>query len=281
MSGVITRNEGRIWGVGRLRLHYRTWEVSRCRAAVILLHGLAEHGGRYDHVGARLAGYGFSSFAMDLRGHGLSEGRRGHADRFDCLLQDVDRFRREVMGLVDVGAPLFLLGHSMGGLIALRYLEEYDTDVSGAVILSPWLATAVTVPRWKVAAANALARVLPSLPFRARIDPEMLSTDPEVVRAYRDDPLVHDLITPRLFVEVAAAMGLVMQRSDRLTTPLLFLLPGADRLVNTERSLSFARSLGGSDVTFETYPGHRHELLNEPDRNLVLRDIGDWIAARL
>lgn len=281
MSGVITRNEGRIWGVGRLRLYYRTWEVPRARAAILVIHGLAEHGGRYDHVGDRLGGYGLSSFALDLRGHGLSEGRRGHADRFDCLLQDIDRFRREVQGLVDVGTPLFLLGHSMGGLIALRYLEEYDTDVSGAVILAPWLATAVPVPRWKIALANSLARLLPSLPFRARVDPELLSRDPEIVRAYRDDPLVHDVITPRLFVEVAGAMGLVLQRSDRLTAPLLFLLPGADGLVNTERSLAFARSIGGADVTFETYPGHRHELLNEPDRNLVLRDIGGWIAAHL
>jgi lysophospholipase len=149
------------------------------------------------------------------------------------------------------------------------------------VILAPWLATAVPVPRWKIALANSLARLLPSLPFRARVDPELLSRDPEVVRAYRDDPLVHDVITPRLFVEVAKAMGLVLQRSDRLTAPLLFLLPGADGLVNTERSLAFARSIGGADVTFETYPGHRHELLNEPDRNLVLRDIGGWIAAHL
>jgi alpha-beta hydrolase superfamily lysophospholipase len=281
VTGVITRNEGRIWGVGRLRLSYRSWEVPRARAAVMIVHGLAEHGGRYDAVAARLASYGLASFALDQRGHGLSEGRRGHAPRFDTLLQDLDRFRREVHGLVDIGTPIFMLGHSMGGLLTLRYLEEYDSPVRGGIVISPWLATAVPIPRWKITLANALARLLPALPFRTRIDARLLSNDDEIVRAYRDDPLVHDTITPRLFVGVAAAMGLALQRSDRLNVPLLFVLAGADGLVDTERSHAFARSIGGGDVTIRSHPESRHEVLNEPDRNLVVRDIGDWITSRL
>ena len=281
MNALLTRNEGRIWGVGRLRLNSRTWEVPRPRAGLVIIHGLSDHGGRYEPVAERLASYGISSFALDLRGHGLSEGRRGHAPRFDTLLQDIDRFRREVQGLVDPSTPVFLLGHSMGGLLVLRYLEEYDAPVAGGIVISPWLATAVPIPRWKITLANALARVLPAVPFRARIDAELLSNDADVVRAYRDDPLVHDIITPRLFVGVAAAMGLVLQRSDRLGVPLLFVLAGADELVDTERSRAFARSITGADVTIHEYAGARHEVLNEPDRHVVLRDIGDWIGAKL
>jgi alpha-beta hydrolase superfamily lysophospholipase len=281
VTALLTRNEGRIWGVGRLRLNYRTWEVPRPRAGLVIIHGLSDHGGRYGPVAERLASYGISSFALDLRGHGLSEGRRGHAPRFDTLLQDLDRFRREVQGLVDLSTPVFLLGHSMGGLLVLRYLEEYDAPVRGGIVISPWLATAVTIPRWKITLANALARLLPAIPFRAHIAADLLSNDPDVVRAYRDDPLVHDIITPRLFVGVAAAMGLVLQRSDRLGVPLLFILAGADELVDTERSRAFARSITGADVTIREYPASRHEALNEPDRHIVLRDIGDWLASKL
>ena len=132
MKNGIRNGEGTLVGVGRLRLRYRTWEVANPRAAVLVVHGLAEHGGRYARFAQTLGGFGFSTFALDLRGHGLSDGRRGHAASFDCFLQDLDRFRREVEGVLDRRTPLFLLGMSMGGLIALRYLEEYDTPCAAA-----------------------------------------------------------------------------------------------------------------------------------------------------
>lgn len=278
---VVHRGEGCLQGVGRLRLRYRTWEVPNPRAGILLVHGLAEHSGRYEAVGQYFASHGFSAFAFDARGHGQSDGRRGHASNFDCFLQDLERFRREVEGMLTTRVPLFLLGHSMGGLVTLRYVEEYDAPLRGAVVISPWLATALPVPRWKVTLASALARVLPSVPFRARIDAGALSRDADVVRAYREDPLVHDIITPRLFSEVSHAMGLVMQRSDRLSVPLLVLLPGADRIVDSERTLAFTRHLPPSSATVKVYPGHYHELLNEPDRLAILRDARGWIEERL
>lgn len=281
MKNGIRNGEGTLVGVGRLRLRYRTWEVANPRAAVLVVHGLAEHGGRYDRFAHTLGGFGFSTFALDLRGHGLSDGRRGHAASFDCFLQDLDRFRREVEGVLDRRTPLFLLGMSMGGLIALRYLEEYDTPLRGGIVVSPWLATALPVPRWKVMLGNVVGRVLPAAPFRARIDATLLSRDPDAVAAYREDPLVHDTITPRLFSEIAAAMGLVTQRSDRLAVPTLFLLAGSDRLVDTERTIAFARYLPPSIVTVKVYPGHYHELLNEPDRIAIIRDARSWIEERI
>ncbi len=281
MTGVsVRRSDGAFEGVGRLRLHYRMYEVQQPRAAVLVVHGLGEHAGRYHGFAEALASSGVSTFAYDQRGHGTSEGRRGHVGSFDVLLQDLDRFRREVSGLVDARLPLFLLGHSMGGLVALRYLEEYDAPLNGGILIAPWLGTAVSVPRWKITLASALTRVLPAVPFRNAIDPDALSRDPEVVRAYREDPLVHDRITPRLFTEVSSAMGMVLQRSDRIVTPLLFLLPAADQLVDTHRTLAFARSLSAQDVSIEVYPGHYHELLNEPDRVEIVRDLRDWLIAR-
>jgi lysophospholipase len=277
---MIRRSDGTIVGVRGTRLAYRMWEAPNARAALVVVHGLGEHAGRYAEFGERMAGYGISTFAMDLRGHGLSEGRRGHVTSFDIFLQELDRFRREVEGLADFRVPLFLLGHSFGGLIALRYQEEYNTRFEGAIISAPWLATAVHVPRWKANAAQFLSKLLPALPFRAGIRSEDLTHDSAIVEAHRADPLVHDRITPRLFAETSTAMGLALQRSDRIQEPLLFMVAGADRLVDTERSLTFARSITASDVTVRVYPGYFHEILNEVDRATIHREIRDWIAAR-
>ncbi len=280
-AGLLRRADGAIEGVGRVRLHYRTWEATTPRAALVVVHGLGEHSGRYDEFGTRMAAFGFSTYAMDLRGHGLSEGRRGHTPNFDALLQDLERFRREVEGLADAKAPLFLLGHSMGGLIALRYQEEYNTSFKGAIIVSPWVATAMTVPRWKTTLASAISKALPALPLGNAIDAGLLSHDPDVVAAYNADPLVHDRITPRLFTEASHSMGLVFQRADRFDDPLLFLLAGDDRIVDTRRTQQLARAIPSGEVTIKVYPGMFHEVLNERDRMLVFRDIRNWIAGRL
>jgi alpha-beta hydrolase superfamily lysophospholipase len=281
--GVLVRaSDGSLLGVNGLRLAYHSWEPppERTRARLVLVHGLGEHSGRYAEFGARMAAAGVATFAMDLRGHGLSDGQRGHVPSFDVLLQDLDRFHREVEGLTDARAPMFLLGHSLGGLIALRYQEEYDERFRGAIITSPWLATAMTVPRWKANLAHALAKFIPSLPLSSGIDPEHVSRDPDIVERYRTDPLVHDRITPRLFSEVSSAMGLVLQRSDRIREPVLFMVAGDDRLVDTDRSLRFARSISVTDLTVNVYPDHYHELLNEPDRAAIHGEIRDWIVAR-
>jgi lysophospholipase len=281
MAEMLRRGQGTLTGVGRIRLAYRTWEKPNARAALVVIHGLGEHSGRYGDFGERMASLGISTYAMDLRGHGLSDGRRGHVPAFDVFLQEVDRFRREVEGLADFRVPVFLLGHSMGGLIALRYVEEYADRFRGAIISSPWLATAMPVPRWKVTLAHALARLLPALPLRHGVRAEHLSRDADIVAAYRDDPLVHGSITPRMFAEVSAAMGLALQRSDRLQQPLLLVLAGDDRIVDTSRTVRFARGIQASDVTVRVYPEQYHELLNELDRQQVYRHVRDWIMAHV
>lgn len=272
--------DGQIQAVGGLKLYYHGWEAESPHAAVLLIHGLAEHGGRYAELGRRMAGFGISVYAIDLRGHGLSDGRRGHADRFEVLLQDVDRFRREIEGITE-DIPLFILGHSLGGLIVARYIEEYEPRFTGAIITSPWLATGMEIPRWKVLAAGILNKLLPAIPMDAGIEPGYLSHDPTVVQRYQDDPLVHGKITPRLFSEAGMAMGLVMQRSERVRIPTLFLLAGDDRIVDTRKSEAFARSLKIPDVTIRVLPDYYHEVLNDYDRNIALHAIRDWILARL
>jgi alpha-beta hydrolase superfamily lysophospholipase len=269
-------------GVGGLPLACRGWQAARPRAAIILVHGLGEHSGRYAEFGESMAAAGISTYAMDLRGHGASGGRRGHVPALAVHLEEVDAFRRQVERVVPAGLPLFLLGQSMGGLIAIRYLEEYGAvPLRGAIICSPWLATAMPVPRWKIALAAILTRLLPALQFRTGLVPEHLSRDPEVVRAYRADPLVHSRITARTFTEVSAAMGLAVECGHRIARPLLFVLGGADRIVDAAAAAAFARALPAGDVTVDIRDGHFHEPLNELHREQVHRSIRDWLVARL
>lgn len=281
MTRSLQKSHGYMEGVDRLRLHYRTWEVERPEGALLVVHGLFEHGRRYEEFAEVMAGHRLSTFVLDTRGHGASEGRRGHARSFSVLLQDLDRFRREVRGLIPVDLPLFLMGHSLGGLIGLRYLEEYDVGLQGAIMTSPWLGTAVDVPRWQVLAATVLNRILPAFPFPFRLDPAELTHDEERAADYRDDPLIHSTITPRLFTETSSAIELALRRGDRINVPVLFLLAGDDRVVDTDRSLAFARSLPARDIRIDVLEGHHHEVLQERERSLVMAEIADWIGKHL
>jgi alpha-beta hydrolase superfamily lysophospholipase len=277
----VARTMSSFEGVRNVRLQLRAWEVPAARCAMLVVHGHGEHSGRYEAFAEDMAGDGCSVYAFDLRGHGRSEGRRGHARSFDTLLQDVDRFRHTVEGLVEPGTPLFLLGQSLGGLVALRYVQELQPPVRGVVLVAPWLATAMPVPRWKTLLAPLMGKLIPTLPFHTRLDAAQLSHDPAVVQAYRDDRYVHDVITPRLFAGISAAMGLAFQHADRVLVPLLLLLPGGDRVVDTPRSLAFARALPTRNVTTHVFPGLRHEPLNELERDRVLRELRSWLNAQL
>jgi alpha-beta hydrolase superfamily lysophospholipase len=276
----VHESDGKFEGVGDLHLYYRTWESPRAHAGLIVVHGLSDHSGRFTTLGLRMAAAGINVYALDLRGHGVSEGRRGHSDRFDYYLQDLDRFRWEVECITASNLPLFMLGHSMGGLIALRYIEEYETSLRGSIITSPWLATGPSIPRWKIVGAGMLNKLLPSLPIDAGIDADFISHDPLIVSQYREDPLVHGKITPRLFSEASTAMGLVLSRSDRIRMPLLFLLAGDDLIVDTRKSEAFARSLAAPDVTVHVLPNYYHEVLNDFDRAQAFKEIREWIAGR-
>jgi alpha-beta hydrolase superfamily lysophospholipase len=272
---------GYLEAVDRLRLHYRAWEAHDPRAALLVVHGMFEHSRRYQEFGTFMAESGVSTYALDLRGHGASEGRRGHARRFELFLQDLDRFRREVQGLAPQGTPLLLLGHSLGGLIVLRYLEEYDAPITAAVLTAPWLGTAVPVPRWQVVLASFLNRVLPAFPFPFRIDAATLSHDPERVADYRDDVDIHTTITPRLFMGISAAMQEALLRGDRIHIPVHLLLAGDDRVVDTARSLAFARSLDSERVTVEVVDGLFHELLQERDRDRIMAVVRGFLLGQL
>lgn len=270
-------------GSGGIRLHYKCWEVTSPRGAVIIAHGLGEHSGRYEELSQDLNRAGLSTFALDHRGHGRSEGRRGHVRRFADYMHDLEKFRRRAVGAVGLEVPVFFLGHSLGGLILIRYLQEYPAvPAAGAVLSAPLLGLAVDVRRWKERLARFLSYTIPALPMSTRLPPEYLSHDRQVVEAYKRDPLVHDRITPRAYVEIEKGIDVALQKAPRLELPLLLLVPSNDKLVRPDLMQHFASAVGQRRrVKVETYPGFYHEVLNEKARSRVVADLLGWLERRL
>jgi alpha-beta hydrolase superfamily lysophospholipase len=264
-----------------VRLHALRWPAASPRAALLLSHGLGEHAGRYAALARDLVPLGVDVQALDHRGHGRSGGARAYTPRFGRLVDDFEAFRRHAAGELPAGLPLFVLGHSLGGLIALRWLQAHpEAGLAGAVLSAPLLGIRKEAARWKVALSGVLSKLLPWVPIPNEIDPAELSSDPAYVRSYREDPRVHAKITPRLYTEMVRAMGDAFADGGRLALPLLFLVPGADSIVREEETLRFARGLSG-DVTVRRYPGFRHESLNEVERARPVADLVEWMEARI
>ena len=281
MSTETRERAGELRAADGVRLHYRTWSAPAERAVLLVSHGLGEHGGRYAALAEDLAELGVTVHAIDHRGHGRSGGARGHVARFDELVRDFESFRAEAAARHPAEVPVFLLGHSLGGLIAIRHLQTYpQAPWRGAILSAPLLGVAVEAPRWKVALSGVLSRWIPGLPFHNEIDTSLLSTAPGYQEAYRADTLLHNTITPRLYTEMLAAIEAAFQRPDSIGIPLLVLAPTADRVVLPESVARWASACPG-EVEVRRYEGFQHESLNEKDRHLVVADVAEWLRARI
>jgi alpha-beta hydrolase superfamily lysophospholipase len=245
---------------------------------VVLVHGLHEHGGRYAHVAQRLAAGGYAGYVVDHRGHGRSPGSRGN---IGSMAATVDGVAALVALAADrhPGVPLFVYGHSMGGLVALQYLTgSPDPRIRGAVISAPALDTSAAT-RLQQRVAPVLSRLLPDLGVLS-LDAETISRDPEVVRDYRADPLNHTgKVRARTGSEMMRTVAAMPERLRSLTMPLFVLHGGADRLVPTAASEMVPAHAGSTDLTRTVYPGLFHEPHNEPEKEQVLDDVVAWLDA--
>ena len=260
---------------GGLKLERRWWLPERATRVVALVHGLAEHSARYDFVGRWLAARHFAVYAFDQRGHGRSAGPRTHCPDFDALLDDIESFLRTFEAELD-GRPLVLLGHSMGGLEVARLLADRKPPVTAAVLSGPALGVADGAPRSRLVLARALSALLPRLPIPQPVDPDTLSRDPEVVAAYRADPLVPKRISARLAAELLRCAGEAVRAAEHVRVPVLIVHGEADALCPVAASRAFVGSLQ-TPAELKTYPGLRHEVLNEPEREEVLGDVVAWL----
>lgn len=251
------------------------------RAHVLLVHGFAEHRGRYDVLVEELAAAGFGVHRFDLRGHGESGGRRGHVERFADYRRDLARVAEAVLpaGSGD-RPPAFLLGHSLGGLIALDLVLDRPDRFRGLALSSPFLAAAFRLPPFVRAFAGAAARLAPDADFAAGLDPEGLSRDPEVARRYREDPRVLRRLTASWLRAVLDAQTAVLERAGELRLPVLLLLGSADPIADPERGRELFERLGSPAKRLEVYDGFRHEVLNELGRERVVADLLGWLTER-
>lgn len=258
-------------GLQQLR---RRWQPPEAPvAAVLLIHGLGEHSGRYEHVGRWLADAGYDVVAIDQRGFGRSGGRRGYVDSFDRFLDDVEDQLAELRTL---GVPVVLFGHSMGGLVCADYATSGRPLPDVLVLSGP--ALGANVPAVRRLLAPVLGRVLPRLRIPSQIEGDVLSRDPAVGEAYLTDPDNLLFVTARLGAEFIARGPQVVARLDRLSIPTLVLHGGDDRLVPPSASAPLA---GRPGVVREVLPGLRHEILNEPEHPQVLLRIVDWVEQAL
>jgi len=265
-------------------LFARAWPCAHPRAAIALLHGLTEHGGRYEAFGRRLNRAGIAVYVIDLRGHGRSPGRRAWAEHFDDYLLDTQALLGYARASVNAAAvPLFLMGHGMGGAIAALYALERlpvtHEPVAGLILSSPTLVAGHDASRWMVALERLLGRYLPWLPMR-KIDPALLSRDAVAVAANRHDPLVHHGAIPaRTGEEILAAMRRIAAQRALLLLPTLVCHGSADRLAGPEGSREFAAHAGGHP-TLQVYEGSLHETINDLDRDRVMSAFIAWTLAQ-
>ncbi|MEA2472247.1 MAG: acylglycerol lipase [Thermoleophilaceae bacterium] len=276
---VATHHEGAFDGVGGLRIFWQAWlPAGEPRAVVVLAHGASEHSGRYAWTGERLTERGYALYALDHRGHGRSEGRRAFIDRMDNAVADLDE-------LVDVasgehpGKQVFLLGHSMGGCVALSYAFWHEERLAGLVLSAPLAALAAASPITRIA-GRLLSEVAPRLGIYA-VDSSAVSRDPEMVRDYDADPLnFHGKLPARTCEELASAIRGFPEKVAELELPILTMHGSADTITPPEGSEMVLTRAASEDKSIIRYPGLYHELLNEPEREQVLGDVAAWLDAR-
>lgn len=246
---------------------------------VVLVHGYAEHSGRYDHLGAWLAERGCVVHGYDQVGHGRSDGVRGHVRRFGDFLDDLDAVLAEARAATP-GLPAFVVGHSMGGLVVAGWAVERDPAVTGVVTSGAALSVTGIPSRGQLLLMRVLRRVMPRLGMERPIQPASLSRDPEVGRAYVDDPLVFQRMTLSLAAELFDAGARTLPGAGKVRVPMLVLHGEEDRLCPVYGSRTFFDQLTTPGSDLRVYPELRHEIFNEPEQEQVFADMLDWMRKR-
>lgn len=257
------------------------WPIAKgmsLRGVVLLVHGLGEHAGRYDHVASQLNTWGFAVRGYDLYGHGESGGPRGGLPDDDRLLNDLADIIDSTRKRLPKGCPLILLGHSLGGLIAARFVSLRLKPIDALVLSSPALDPALSGFQKFLLAV--LPRVAPNLRVSNALDVSKISHDPAVVAAYKADTLVHDRISARMARFIANAGEATIAAAPGWTMPTLLMYAGQDKLVSPGGSREFARLAPKDVLTSVCFDGLYHEIFNEVDATPVFAALKRWLDAR-
>jgi acylglycerol lipase len=273
-------SDGSFTGERGLKIAWRSWlPDGDPRAVVVIAHGAGEHIGRYEHVAVRLVSERYAVYGLDHRGHGHSEGPRALVDRLAYTVSDLDQFVVFAAG-EHPGQDVFLLGHSMGGCISVKYAISHQDRLRGLVLSGPLAALDAAPPPVRVL-ASILSALTPKLPLFG-VDPTLVSRDPAVVKAYEDDPLVyHGKLPVRTVSELAAAVGSFPSTVAAITIPTLIMYGTEDKLAPPAGSVMLGERIAAADKTVIPYQGLYHEILNEPEQNQVMDDMCAWLNAHV
>ncbi len=270
--------EGTLTSADGLGLFHQSWlPDGDGRALVLLVHGLGEHSGRYAHVARTLVDTGYAVHALDHRGHGRSEGKRAFVKSYDEFMDDLMLFRRHVESQ-HPGLPLIVLGHSMGGNLAVGHVLDHQAGVSGLALSGAALQVGDDLSPTQIKIFRAIAKVAPG--FRPQgLSADAISRDPSVVSAYRNDPLVFTgKISAGLGAALIGAMERFPARYSELTLPVLVMHGTDDQLADIAGSRALVAGATNADVTSHYYDGLYHEIFNEPEQDRVLADLVAWIG---
>jgi acylglycerol lipase len=265
-----------------LSLFGRAWisPSSQPKGTVHLVHGLGEHSGRYDHVGKALAKAGYHLASFDLRGHGLSEGPRGHTPGLSYLMDDIRLFLDESSKHLGNSLPKFIYGHSLGGILVLNFGLHNQSEFLGAIVTSPWIKTTTPPPSAKVALAKFMANVAPGFTLKTGLKTDALSRKPAVVKAYRDDVYIHDYITARMGLDILESGRMALEKANTWEKPLLLLHGAADQITSPIASKEFAEK-AGDPVEFVLYNEGFHELHNDFGSEQVISKMIHWLDEKV
>lgn len=263
------------------KLFTQWWRPNGDPAAVLVIsHGYAEHSGRYAHVGEFFAGHGYLACALDHRSHGKSEGKDTCIDSFDQFLADLDLFIAASRKRAP-GKPVFLLGHSMGGEIAIAYAIKYQPDLTGVLLSAPSIILGGDISPFMIKLAGFLGKVVPRLKT-IKLDAASVSRDPEVIARYDSDPLNYRGGVPaRTGAEMNRTIGFIGENLNRFALPCFLANGSADKLVSPEVSQLISERCSSTDKTVKIYDGLYHEILNEPEKEQVMADMLAWMNARV
>lgn len=281
-SDTVRTSKGPLLGSGSVRLVYGSWQPDGAsHAVVVLVHGIGEHMGRYAHVCAALVERGYAVLALDHRGHGASEGRRGSIRYFDDFVDDLHLVVQRAAEL-HAGLPIFMLGHSLGGLIAVRYTLRHGDQLAGLVLSGPALHVGDDAPALLRKLSRVLAALAPNLPIvPVAKGTGLLSRDPAIDQAFRDDPLCYrGKVRARMGYEILRASADACARFAEIYVPLLIMHGAADRVTNPSGSAALYQAARSIDKTLKLWPDSRHEIFNELDKRDVLDYMLDWLDAR-
>jgi acylglycerol lipase len=262
------------------QLYQEVWPAAgEARATVVSVHGYGEHCGRYQNPVQELHARGFEVFTFDYRGHGQAGGRRGHIDHFAEYLDDVDRALE--LARARGPRPLFLLGHSLGGLIAARYVIERGKDLTGLVLSSPFMGLKAKLPALKLAIGRKASKWMPRLTLKNDLDLGALSRDPAVGEAYARDRFVHRVATARWFTETTTAQERCLKEAAAITLPVLVYAGDSDAIADPDATRAVYERIASKDKTLKMYAGGYHELMNDTGKADVLKALGEWLEAHL